>query len=167
MCIAHKRISVPPISVISDPKKRTKYLVARECIIEHLRTYTKHQHFERSIFKFSNPTDAEFDEYLHRQRPYFIMCHDHGSSSPPMAAQKVIAASAAEKKRAGEDSTLLLSFIWYVMEKGYSVGLTNEVEFLDSKVWTFSSDTLRIAGELLLILLEILDSHMRSHSSSH
>ena len=84
-----------------------------------------------------------------------------------MAAQKVIAASAAEKKRAGEDSTLLLSFIWYVMEKGYSVGLTNEVEFLDSKVWTFSSDTLRIAGELLLILLEILDSHMRSHSSSH
>lgn len=140
--IAHKHLSVPS-APISNPRNRYKYLVARECIVQHLLSNVGTEHFEKCVYTFANFTDGQFDEFLNRQRPYFIMCHDHGLLPPQLRPTKAldgdegysdgentVSAEALED----EEKTIVLSFIWHVMDEGYRVGLTNEVEFLDSKV---------------------------------
>jgi len=123
--IAHKQLSVPS-QPISNSENRYKYLVARESVLQHLLSNTGSEQFEKAVYTFNNTTDGEFDNFLDRQRPYFIMCHDHG----------VLPHGTETTPETSEDTgkTVLLSFIWHVMNLGYTVGLTNEVEFIDSKV---------------------------------
>ncbi|KAF8425301.1 hypothetical protein EV426DRAFT_561732 [Tirmania nivea] len=141
---SHKQLSVPS-QPISNSRNRYKYLVARESILQHLLSNSESKHLEKAVYTFDNPTDGEFDKFLDRQRPYFIMCHDHGVSPPPVSAPLAIDGAgpkpdqvngATPETSEDAEKTVILSFIWHVMDLGYTVGLTNEVEFLDSKVFT-------------------------------
>lgn len=131
--IAHKQLSVPS-QPISNSQNRYKYLVTRESILQHLLSNAS-----SDVYTFNNTIDGEFDNFLDRQRPYFIMCHDHGVSLPPISG---LSATDGNSSKSGSgtlgssedaEKTVLLLFIWHVMDLGYTIGLTNEVEFSDSK----------------------------------
>ena len=62
------------------------------------------------------------------------MCHDHGISIDGTGTKPESGNEATPEASEDAEKAVLLSFIWHVMNLGYTVGLTNEVEFLDSKV---------------------------------
>lgn len=101
--------------------------------MEHLKFKTGNNNSEQSIYTFKSPTDGQFEEFLNRERPYFILCHDHAVS--PGNSLKVVSEDEANSEPNDEaEKIVLLSFIWKVMNLGYTVGLVNEVEFVDTKV---------------------------------
>ena len=70
-------LCVPPFSL---PYLRSKYLLAREAIIQHLQNNLKVAASSIAVNIFGSYETPAFKEYLQESGTYFFMCHD-GSSS--------------------------------------------------------------------------------------
>lgn len=68
----NRQLCVPPDAKMIN---RSKFLCAREVIIQHLiRSNTVIQPVR--IYRFDGPMDPTFLRYLDQESVYFVMCHD-------------------------------------------------------------------------------------------
>ena len=107
----HERLCIPPGTLST---RTSKYLLAREVIIEHLRNNTKIE-----TARFGGLTDSHFKQYLEQHDAYCFLCHDGdlGQDSE-------------------EDSKTLpyRAMILYLIRLRYNIALCHELEWKDTKV---------------------------------
>ncbi|KAI5803279.1 DEAD/DEAH box helicase-like protein [Peziza echinospora] len=135
---SHQTLSVPETIPLS---RVNKYLLTRACLIQHLDRFSEASS-NKSVFHFSSPQDAAFTEYLSEFRPYFVLAHD---GARVKRAGAIADAEDGLKRHLDAEEQVFLGFIWDIMGRGYTVGLVNEVEFEDSKVFTLIAPPQKLA----------------------
>ncbi|KAJ4411487.1 hypothetical protein N0V91_001271 [Didymella pomorum] len=124
----------------ASPAVSEKYLLARSAIIRHLQVNLRPVHPDIEIKVFSSSTSEAFEEYLNTTDVYFVLCHD-GASTRDVRKRQVFSKELENLK--GEDKSVqerheqykasLRTFIYSMMQRGYSTALVNGVEFQDTK----------------------------------
>ena len=104
----------------SNEKHASKYKLAREVIIRHLKSNLKKSHPDIDVRSFTSINSVEFDEYLRIVNVYFVMCHNG-----------TLVANRGNPKMLSESCLLLIKGF---MDRRYNVALINEIEWRDSKV---------------------------------
>lgn len=119
-CEACESACVP--STATGARNTWKYKFAREAIKAHLLNVGR---ADGSVTSFKSVEDIEFQRYLARTRPYFVVAHDGGDI---MDSEDVV-----EEDRLSKRAPLLENVKKW-LDMGFNVVLTNDVAFLDSKV---------------------------------
>ncbi|KAH6638931.1 hypothetical protein C7974DRAFT_329772 [Boeremia exigua] len=117
-----------------------KYLLARAAIIRHLQVNLGPVHPDIEIKVFPSTTSEAFEEYLSTTDVYFVLCHD-GASTKDVRRKGLLQKNTDSPK--GGDKSLqerheqhklsLRTFIYGMMQRGYSAALVNGLEFQDTK----------------------------------
>jgi hypothetical protein len=105
----------------SNKKHASKYKLAREVIIRHLKSNLKKSHPDIDVRSFTSIHSVEFEDYLRTVNVYFVMCHNGA-----------FAAKGGNLESSSSESWLLL--VKGFMNHRYNVALINEIEWRDSKV---------------------------------
>ncbi|KAF8427711.1 hypothetical protein EV426DRAFT_682724 [Tirmania nivea] len=148
----HKNLCVPEHE---NRDTYYKYQLSRVCIIQHLRryagassikgTYSACDHIsggdeqttgsrstqtdpEFQVHEFQRPYSQEFHLYLKSIRPYFILTHD-GSTLKHRDSSTL--------RRMSLQKGMFLGFMRHMMSINVTIGLIQEVDFQNSKVFTF------------------------------
>ena len=123
----NKRLCIPPQAAQHN---RHKYLLARAVILRHLRANLPAASGPTQVLSFESIGSPDFRQYLKRNNPYFVICHDG-------AFDKLTASSTVESytpSKESMDQRVRLRFaIQLFMGLGYNVGLINSVEWKDTK----------------------------------
>ncbi|KAI4156222.1 MAG: hypothetical protein LQ340_000445 [Diploschistes diacapsis] len=114
----NKKICLP---YHTEPKDESKFLLAREIIIRHLRAHAESSP-NVDIWIFPRLNDAALLENFKRKHVYFLLCHD-GS----LAAVKPFTEN-SDKQR------ILRAMIRFFLLRGFYIGLLNELKWQDSRV---------------------------------
>lgn len=124
----------------ASPAISEKYLLARAAIIRHLQVNLRPVHSDIEIKVFPSTTSEAYEEYLRTTDVYFILCHDGASTQDVRkraALQKDLNALSAEEKslheRHEQYKSSLRTFVYGMMQRGYSAALINGLEFEDTK----------------------------------
>ncbi|KAI5803830.1 hypothetical protein EDC01DRAFT_472866 [Geopyxis carbonaria] len=136
----HAKVCVPPTAADEDT---TKYALSRGVLKRHLLNVdaARKERDEDTVYVFQSVTDAAFDEYLERKRPYFFMCHNGDDwqdleNSDDDVDGEVTEVRASEVTEGKASEAEMKAMTRRFMMKGYNVALINHVEFLDSKIFT-------------------------------
>jgi hypothetical protein len=126
----HQDLCIPQDA---SPALSEKYLLARAAIIRHLKVNLSDVLPEIKINTFTSTSSDAFAEYLRATDIYFVLCHDGASFND-------------SRKRATEEKDLqerheqykasFRSFIYSMMQRGYSAALVNGLEWRDTQVVT-------------------------------
>lgn len=124
----------------ASPAVSEKYLLARAAIIRHLQVNLRPVHQDIEVKVFSSTTSEAFEEYLRTTDVYFVLCHD-GASTRDVRKRGLLQKDSDSLK--GEEQSLqkrnehykssLRTFIYGMMQRGYSTALVNGLEFQDTK----------------------------------
>lgn len=106
----------------SNKKHASKYKLAREVIIRHLKTNLGKSHPHIDVRSFPSIHSVEFEDYLRTVNVYFVMCHNGA-----------LAAKGGNLESSSESWLLLVKGF---MNHRYNVALINEIEWRDSKIIT-------------------------------
>ncbi|KAF1943992.1 P-loop containing nucleoside triphosphate hydrolase protein [Clathrospora elynae] len=123
----HQDLCVPQNA---SPANSEKYLLARAAIIRHLKVNLPDVLPDIEINTFPSSSSDAFGEYLRTTDIYFVLCHDGASTS----AQKDEDRSLQERHQQYKAS--FRTFIYSLMQRGYSAALVNGLEWRDTKVVT-------------------------------
>ncbi|KAI9790002.1 MAG: hypothetical protein M1816_005616 [Peltula sp. TS41687] len=128
--------SVPPNT---EQSNRSKYLFAREAIIQHLIRHHSTIHPVR-VYRFDAPMDPRFLSYRDQESVYFIMCHD---GARPMRSSLYKDTSGQHKtftyalERGDETKGLerlsMRGMIMLFVTGGMNITLINGLEWRDTK----------------------------------
>lgn len=136
----HQDLCVPQNA---SPEISEKYLLARAAIIRHLKVNLPEVIPGIEINLFASTSSDSFAEYLRATDIYFVLCHDGASfrdSQKRMILQKDLTALENEgqsvQERHLEYKTALRTFIYSLMQRGYSTALVNGLEWQDTKIIT-------------------------------
>ncbi|KAH9859376.1 hypothetical protein IAQ61_011157 [Plenodomus lingam] len=120
-----------------------KYLLARAAIIRHLKVNLPEVIPEIEINHFASTSSDSFAEYLRATDIYFVLCHDGASfkdSQKRIILQNDLKALQEEdhsiEKRREEYKATFRTFIYSLMQQGYSTALVNGLEWQDTKIIT-------------------------------
>lgn len=119
---ANRRLCIPPGATVTN---HGRYLLARAVIVRHLQIHLPRTQPGLTLSVFLDYQSPSFLEFLHEESPYFLM--PHGSTRD----------LTRDGQRTDEDNRvafrqMVLSFI----QRGFNVGLINELEWRDRKVIT-------------------------------
>ncbi|OJJ34147.1 hypothetical protein ASPWEDRAFT_112958 [Aspergillus wentii DTO 134E9] len=98
---------------------RSKYSLAREIIVQHLK-HVQEKHPEIKVNRFSSAYSTEFRNYVQMYNVYFVMCHN----------------GALRERKEATFVEASLRVICNMMALGLDVAIMNEIEWSDSKVMT-------------------------------
>ena len=136
----HQDLCVPQDA---PPAISEKYLLARAAIIRHLKVNLPDVVPEIEINTFPSVSSDAFAEYLQATDIYFVLCHDGASFTDirkRLILQKDLDSLQSEdrdvQERQQEYKTSFRSFIYSMMQRGYSAALVNGLEWADTKVVT-------------------------------
>jgi hypothetical protein len=136
----HQDLCIPQDA---PPAIAEKYLLARAAIIRHLRVNLPDVAPELEVHTFPSSSHNAFAEYLRLTDIYFVLCHDGASpkdSRKRMMLQKDLNALQDENQQLHERHQQyrisFRTFIYSMMQRGYSAALVNGLEWLDTKVST-------------------------------
>lgn len=136
----HQDLCVPQDA---SPAISEKYLLARAAIIRHLKVNLPDAVPETEVHTFSSVSSDEFAEYLRATDIYFVLCHDGASFTDirkRMLSQQDLGSLQDEnpsaKSRHQDYKSSFRTFIYSMMQRGYSAALVNGLEWLDTKVVT-------------------------------
>ncbi|TGZ81795.1 P-loop containing nucleoside triphosphate hydrolase protein [Ascodesmis nigricans] len=130
------------ISGRAKAKEVEKWRFAREAVKNHL-LHTVNEAVEETgeetlVYTFDGLGDERFARFLEVKRPYFVMAHDGDDVDDDV--EGAACAEHVEAKKA----------IRRFMEMGYNVALINQIEFIDSKVFTQILETHSIPGDAVI-----------------
>lgn len=111
----HRELCIPGSA---SPDDRVKYLLARECIIQHLDQNVSDVYPTLQLKRFESHVSSDFKSYLVASGAYFFMCHD-----------------GADTKNEQSRKELREMISWFISSH-YNVALINGLEFRDTKVRT-------------------------------
>jgi len=170
----HQNLCVPE-NVSSELNE--KYLLARAAIIRHLKVNLAEILPNIEINVFASTSSDSFAEYLRATDIYFVLCHD-GASTKESDDRKILDKSLHALK--DEDQMLqgrhqqykasFRTFIYSLMQRGYSTALINGLEWQDTKIITtvlepwrsMTLDVVSTEAHLNKRLTDIVDlAHMR------
>lgn len=156
-----------------------KYLLARAAIIRHLKVNLPEVIPEIEINHFASTSSDSFAEYLRATDIYFVLCHDGASfkdSQKRIILQNDLKALQEEdhsiEKRREEYKATFRTFIYSLMQQGYSTALVNGLEWQDTKIITtvlehsrsMTLDVHSTEAHLNKRLTDIVDlAHMRGY----
>ena len=133
----YQDLCVPPDA---SPAVSEKYLLARAAIIRHLQVNLRPVHPDLEVRVFPSSSSKEFEDYLNTTDIYFILCHDGASTKE---TQKRVALHEGMDSLQSEEKSSqkyreqykasLRTFIYSMMQRGYSAALVNGLEFHDTK----------------------------------
>jgi hypothetical protein len=136
----HQDLCIPQDA---PPSLSEKYLLARAAIIRHLKVNLSDVLPEIQISVFASTSSDAFAEYLRTTDIYFVLCHDGASftdSRKRMILQKDLDSLQNEDKnlqeRHDQYKASFRSFIYSMMQRGYSAALVNGLEWRDTKAVT-------------------------------
>lgn len=136
----HQDLCVPQDA---SPAISEKYLLARAAIIRHLKVNLPDVVPETEVNTFPSASSDKFTEYLRATDIYFVLCHD-GASFTDMR-KKMLAQNSPDtiqdededvKERHQKYKLSFRTFIYSMMQRGYSTALVNGLEWRDTKVVT-------------------------------
>lgn len=132
----HQGLCIP---ADTQPINRSKFLLAREVIIQHLIRHHKAIQPVR-VYRFETLSDPIFRTYLDRESVYFVLCHDGASPASKTPSQNphqnpaFAYASQRDDDVADPKKLLLRGMILQVMQARMNVALMNGLEWRDTKV---------------------------------
>lgn len=136
----HQEFCVPQDA---SPAISEKYLLARAAIIRHLKVNLPDAVPETEVHTFPSVSSDEFAEYLRATDIYFVLCHDGASFTDlrkRMLLHKDLGSLKDEnpsvKGRHQSYKSSFRTFIYSMMQRGYSAALVNGLEWQDTKVVT-------------------------------
>ncbi|EMD67323.1 hypothetical protein COCSADRAFT_110960 [Bipolaris sorokiniana ND90Pr] len=136
----HQEFCVPQDA---SPAVSEKYLLARAAIIRHLKVNLPDAVPETEVHTFASVSSDEFAEYLRATDIYFVLCHDGASFTDirkRMLLHKDLGSLKDEvpgaKGRHQSYKSSFRTFIYSMMQRGYSAALVNGLEWQDTKVVT-------------------------------
>lgn len=136
----HQDLCVPQDA---SPTISEKYLLARAAIIRHLQVHLPDAVEETEVHTFPSTSSDEFADYLRATDIYFVLCHDGASFTDirkRMLLQNDLGSLQSEdtsvKERHQTYKSSFRTFIYGMMQRGYSAALVNGLEWLDTKVVT-------------------------------
>ncbi|RYO67691.1 putative helicase [Alternaria tenuissima] len=136
----HQDLCVPQDA---SPEISEKYLLARAAIIRHLKVNLPDVVPEIEINAFPSISSEAFAEYLRATDIYFVLCHDGASFTDirkRLILQKDLDSLQGEdrdkQQRQQDYKTSFRTFIYSMMQRGYSAALVNGLEWADTKVIT-------------------------------
>ncbi|KAI8933310.1 hypothetical protein NX059_009935 [Plenodomus lindquistii] len=136
----HQDLCVPQDA---SPDISEKYLLARAAIIRHLKVNLPEVNPDIEINLFASTSSDAFAEYLRATDIYFVLCHDGASfrdSQKRMLQQNDLQALKDEdtsvQERHQEYKATFRTFIYSLMQRGYSTALVNGLEWQDTKIIT-------------------------------
>lgn len=136
----HEDLCVPQDA---SPVVTEKYLLARAAIIRHLKVNLPDVYPEIEINRFPSASSEAFIEYLRATDIYFVLCHDGASfkdSRKRMLLQKdedsLRDKDRSLQERHQEYKASFRTFIYGLMQRGYSAALVNGLEWQDTKILT-------------------------------
>ena len=130
--------------------RRSRYLLAREVIKNHLSAHLPTSHQAVEVHTFPALESIEFKEYLLHSSIQFAMIHD--------GAAKTNTRNLVTGDRMSQ--TLLRGMIWWFNSHNLNVALINRAEFRDSKVFTMVVESVAMETELQIALAEQLTSEI-------
>lgn len=126
-----------------SPEISEKYLLARAAIIRHLKVNLPEVLPEIEINAFASTSSDSFSEYLRATDIYFVLCHDGASfkdGQKQNALHKSLDALKDEdhklQERHQQYKVSFRTFIYSLMQRGYSTALVNGLEWQDTKIIT-------------------------------
>lgn len=119
-CEGCESLCIPSTAI--GARNAWKYKFAREAIVAHLLNMGA---ADGSVASFKSRKDVEFQRYMGRTRPYFVVAHDGAD----IIDSEDVAVEDKETARAP-----LLDNVKQWMALGLNVVLVNLVVFMDSKV---------------------------------
>ena len=123
----HAELSIP----LSSPQtSRTRYLLARSIIIQHLTLKLCISEPQVEVHQFVGYKSQAFQQYLESAGIYFVMSHD--GSKPSSTPKNMEGMGAISAPRAS--ARAFRAMIFWLTLLGFNVALINEVEWRDSKV---------------------------------
>jgi hypothetical protein len=136
----HQDLCIPQDA---SPALSEKYLLARAAIIRHLKVNLSDVVPEIEIHTFPSTSSNGFAEYLRNTDIYFVLCHDGASFKDVrkrMILQKDLDSLQNEDRdlfeRQQQYKSSFRTFIYSMMQRGYSAALVNGLEWRDTKVVT-------------------------------
>lgn len=136
----HEDLCVPQDA---SPEVSEKYLLARAAIIRHLKVNLPDTCPDIEINRFPSASSDAFAEYLRATDIYFVLCHDGASFKDirkRMILQKDLDALEDEGRSLHERNqqykASFRTFIYSLMQRGYSAALVNGLEWQDTKIIT-------------------------------
>lgn len=124
----------------ASPAVSEKYLLARAAIIRHLQVNLRPVHPDIEVKLFSSTTSEAFEEYLSTTDVYFVLCHDGASTRnarkkghPQKDVDSLKDVDKSLQERHEHYKASLRTFIYGMMQRGYSSALVNGLEFQDTK----------------------------------
>lgn len=136
----HQDLCIPQDA---SPAISEKYLLARAAIIRHLKVNLPDAVPEVEVHTFASSSSDAFAEYLRSTDIYFVLCHDGASFNDVrkrIISQKSLESLQGENRelqeRQQEYKSSFRTFIYSMMQRGYSAALVNGLEWRDTKVVT-------------------------------
>ncbi|KAL6706224.1 hypothetical protein ACN47E_005959 [Coniothyrium glycines] len=136
----HQHLCVPQDA---SPATSSKYLLARAAIIRHLHVNLPDAVPDIEVHTFPSSSHNAFAEYLQATDIYFVLGHDGASINDNrrrVILQKDLDALQGEDRslheRHQQYKTEFRTFIYDLMQRGYSAALVNGLEWRDTKVVT-------------------------------
>lgn len=125
-----------------SPKNDFKYQLLRAVAIRHLSENLPKTRPSVIIGEYDSYRDPEFVKYMNKIGLYFVMCHDGASSTLKLAALPDAVADVDDSpppagQLNGSEGNLKLAYrsmIFYFVQQGFNIALTNSVEWQDTKV---------------------------------
>ena len=140
LSIDNAELCVP--SAFSSLISKSRYLLARSAIKQHLLSHLTSSHPNIEVLSFFTYRVPAFQKYLESAGVYFVMCHDGSHPAFELTDDNDTGDEDTDHEEDGKVTNMAedrpadafrAMILWFAV-LGFNVALVNEVEWRDSKV---------------------------------